>query len=248
MTVDPAPQHPARATTLLDQADAEPAVLGDVVFSCGRDASTGALTDYSPADLLMAADSDLTRAQAQFLADDDYASIDEWAEDSDYYYENLSGEWYSHDAPAGWPGPPPVDIYGALDGAMESALSERGDTVFDMDAIVTALKSRYQIPAYVEQTGGGCATIYAGEAVQICEVEGEPHYNQYPVLAGPGWFEGPGFTNPRATTAEFYIGTYDSDDDDGYVTLADEFDDGSGTDLLTIITDLIAKAIKEATA
>jgi hypothetical protein len=88
----------------------------------GRDPLTGALTDVT-ADQLREADDDLTEEMAVFLAAGGYGSIKEWAEDSDYYYEPLSGEWYSHSHPPGWPGAPPQDIYEELNGAMESALS-----------------------------------------------------------------------------------------------------------------------------
>lgn len=72
----------------------------------------------------------------------------------------------------------------------------RGSDFLDLDEIVASVKAA-GVDAYVEQTGGGVATIYAGKP----DAEGV-----YPVAAGPGWFEGPNWTKGRATTAEFWIG------------------------------------------
>jgi hypothetical protein len=58
------------------------------------------------------------------------------------------------------------------------------------------------VPALVEQSGGGCATLYVGEPDE---------FNRFPVIAGPGWFEGRGFTKPRADVSDFSFGP----DDDG---------------------------------
>lgn len=75
----------------------------------------------------------------------------------------------------------------------------------DMDKIVDLLRAG-GITAYVEQTGGGCATIYAGES--YVDSHGD---ERYPVLAGPGWFEGPNWTIARGDTDDFSVGL----DDDG---------------------------------
>jgi hypothetical protein len=75
---------------------------------------------------------------------------------------------------------------------------------FSMDEVVRLLRERHGVKARVEDTGGGCATIYAGGLT----------------LAGPGWFEGSsGRVQPAAfgscrsfgDVAEFYVGP----DDDG---------------------------------
>lgn len=80
-------------------------------------------------------------------------------------------------------------------------------TTLDMDRIVEILRTTYKVEnAYVEQTGGGCATIYAGPVEKD-----EAGDDRYAAVAGPGWFEGPGFTVARGTTGDFYIGR----DDDG---------------------------------
>lgn len=77
----------------------------------------------------------------------------------------------------------------------------------NLDTICTLLRER-GIPAYVEQTGGGVATIYAGEQ-NIPDPSGE--WMRWQALAGPGWFEGPGWSNGRGHTSDFAIGP----DDDG---------------------------------
>lgn len=81
------------------------------------------------------------------------------------------------------------------------------DAIIDMDAVVADLHAMGH-PAFVQQTGGGCATIQAG--TPFTDSLGD---DRYPVLAGPGWFEGPGFTVARANVADFYIGP-DEDDPD----------------------------------
>lgn len=78
-------------------------------------------------------------------------------------------------------------------------------TDIDLDAVVAILNHRGHF-AYVEQTGGGCATIYAGP--QFHDDEG---YKRYAAVAGPGWFNGPGWTLAAADCRDFYIGA----DDDG---------------------------------
>lgn len=82
-------------------------------------------------------------------------------------------------------------------------LYEDGESdVIDMDAVVTEL-TELGIPAVVEQTGGNTATVYAGEPYN--DGEGE----RYPVAAGPGHFEGPGWTQGRAYREEFSLGVND---------------------------------------
>jgi hypothetical protein len=67
------------------------------------------------------------------------------------------------------------------------------------------------IASYVEQTGGGCATIYVGTARQRRDGEwlGMPSFRaEYPVIAGPGvydWDHG----GHEAYYADFYIGIDD---------------------------------------
>jgi hypothetical protein len=86
------------------------------------------------------------------------------------------------------------------------------DRVFSMDAIVAILRAKGMC-AYVEQTGGHTATIYAS---RYCDTYGAPFVlkdaNDNPaaeVIAGPGWFEGPGWTNARGGAMYFSFGADD---------------------------------------
>jgi hypothetical protein len=72
----------------------------------------------------------------------------------------------------------------------------------NLDTIVELIH-RQGIWAYVEQTGGGCATIYAG--AQDTNREGD---TIYAAIAGPGtcgWGHGPSIGN----TGDFFIGADD---------------------------------------
>ena len=68
----------------------------------------------------------------------------------------------------------------------------------NLDAIVGRIR-RAGVHAFVAQTGGGVATIYAGP------VRAEDGLEYYAVAAGPGRFEGPGWRNGRADNADFTI-------------------------------------------
>jgi hypothetical protein len=81
-----------------------------------------------------------------------------------------------------------------------------GPRVLDLEKVCSILAEKYNVHAYVEQTGGGCATIYAGD--RYPDDTGE---DRYQAAAGPGWFAGPGWTRGRATTDDFCVGP----DDDG---------------------------------
>jgi hypothetical protein len=80
-------------------------------------------------------------------------------------------------------------------------------TDFSLDRVAGALNAR-GIAAEVDQTGGGTATLFAGE--RFFDRDGEPRWQ---VLAGPGWFEGPGMLgDAMAATEEFSVGLDDSGD------------------------------------
>lgn len=87
--------------------------------------------------------------------------------------------------------------------------TERDGDEISLDAVVDILRAR-GCPAYVEQTGGGCATIYAGP--QYHDTEGNL---RWAAVAGPGWFEphwgAPGAT-AWATSHEFSVGYDDGGD------------------------------------
>lgn len=80
--------------------------------------------------------------------------------------------------------------------------------------VVAEIVSRHGVPAYVEHTGGGCSTIYAGVAY-----EDEGGDERFPAAAGPGYFAG-SYDKPRASLYEFGVGP-DNDGEGGYVDFAD---------------------------
>jgi hypothetical protein len=82
-------------------------------------------------------------------------------------------------------------------------------TAFRMNDVVDALK-RLGIPSYVEQTGGGCATIHVGQSWMIDD-GGSPR-TVFPVCAGAGSFDWHG-TEHTADTRDFCIGPDDALDD-----------------------------------
>jgi hypothetical protein len=86
------------------------------------------------------------------------------------------------------------------------------ERVIDLDLVVSYLK-RADIFAYVEQTGGGTATIYAGPT----HME-DGYGKRFAAIAGPGWFEGPAWTGGRGYMDDFYVGP-DTEDQDTYTTL-----------------------------
>ena len=86
---------------------------------------------------------------------------------------------------------------------------------FSMVEVCDKLRAR-GVPAYVEQTGGGCATIYAGTPV-VLEGPDAEEFPEYPVMAGPGMFYGPGWTDARGLSHDFYVGP-SSDFDDNIPT------------------------------
>ncbi len=99
----------------------------------------------------------------------------------------------------------------------------------DMERIVDILHNR-GVHAYVEQTGGGCATIYAGPRR---EVEGE---SRYAASAGPGWFAGPGWMNGRAHTDEFYVGR-DDDGESEYTSAQDDWDEAKAAEAIVAVIE-----------
>ncbi|MDX1747141.1 MAG: hypothetical protein R3324_14485 [Halobacteriales archaeon] len=72
----------------------------------------------------------------------------------------------------------------------------RTATTVDLQAIAERLTAR-GIPARVEQTGGGVATIFVGT---------HDHEGRFDVEVGPGWFDGPGWTEPKAHREHLAIG------------------------------------------
>jgi len=107
-------------------------------------------------------------------------------------------------------------------------------TDIDFDRI-TDLVNAAGIPAYTEQTGGGCATIYIGNARR--DAHGDL---RYPLLAGPGWFAGPGWTNPKGTTADLYIGPDDDGASEAWAATDDDTTDTVAARIIEMAQDAAA--------
>ena len=106
---------------------------------------------------------------------------------------------------------------------------------FSMNEVTEALHALGH-PAYTEQTGGGCATIYAGPRWD------EPGWgSRYAAIAGPGWFANYRWTDPRGDTDDFYVGA----DDDG-VTDATSAKDMTVAEIVELIVAAIARAAEYA--
>lgn len=88
------------------------------------------------------------------------------------------------------------------------------DGPINMDLIVKFL-NRAGVDAYVEQTGGGCATILAGKK----------EADRWSVAGGPGWFEGPAWTKARASRDEFFVGPDDDGEDPAAAVAIDDQDE-----------------------
>jgi len=74
----------------------------------------------------------------------------------------------------------------------------------DFDKVVELVKAQ-GVAAYVEQTGGGCATILAGPMSEDGHAV---------AAAGPGYFDGPGWTCGRGDTDDLYVGPDDQGESD----------------------------------
>jgi hypothetical protein len=77
------------------------------------------------------------------------------------------------------------------------------------DVVDEIARTAPDVVAYVEQTGGGCATIYAarrepGADPVLYQAPGED-FGRWPVMAGPGSFDWSG-RNHTAHTDDFYVG------------------------------------------
>lgn len=82
--------------------------------------------------------------------------------------------------------------------------------ILNMDKIVEYVRGA-GFAAYVEQTGGGCATIYASRTADERGLPARPDGDHCEVVAGPGWFAGPNWTKPQAAVLDLWVGL----DDDG---------------------------------
>jgi hypothetical protein len=127
----------------------------------------------------------------------------------------------------GGPGGPPA--FNAENvAAVEATLSPEANTEVSFDEVVRLLTEK-GVAAYVEQTGGGCATIYASRQwgpeeplLRMGKQEGTHAYPEkhrhsngddyYEIGVGPGWFAGPGWSDGRGDTVDLYVGP-DGDED-----------------------------------
>ena len=94
--------------------------------------------------------------------------------------------------------------------ALGAVRSPHPRDVINMDRI-TDLVTAAGIPAYVEHTGGGCATIIVGAGQRPATDDGESMHDAI-LLAGPGWFDWDADTRPvpaYALRGDFYVGPDD---------------------------------------
>lgn len=88
------------------------------------------------------------------------------------------------------------------------------DDMLDMDEIVRLVEAK-GVHAYVEMTGGGVATIFAGEQHVYPEVDGE--WPRWDVAAGPGTYNHRDYHHNVGDKGDFYVGA-DDDGESGYIT------------------------------
>ncbi|MGK5677621.1 hypothetical protein [Actinoplanes sp. URMC 104] len=110
--------------------------------------------------------------------------------------------------------------------------SDAAAALIPMDVIVDKLRQRGHDSAYVEQTGGGCATIYVGPTWR--DENGD---ERYAAAAGPGSFYGEFWSQPMASQYEFWIHR----DDDGR-TKPHEVPEGAPVDAIVDLIDAQVKA------
>ena len=97
------------------------------------------------------------------------------------------------------------------------------DGEFDLTAVCDDLWRSYGVRAYVDMTGGGTATIYAGEQFTFSTRDGDEQ-QRWEVAAGPGFFRGPNYTYGTGYTDEFYVGADDDGESGEYASMPMDFD------------------------
>lgn len=99
-----------------------------------------------------------------------------------------------------------------IDGYEEEDDDEQQPAPIDLDHVVSLVNAA-GVPCHVDQTGGGCATLFAGPHIFRAE---DPEWPLRAACAGPGWFDHiPArhvYEKPRAWREECYIGPEDCDD------------------------------------
>lgn len=104
---------------------------------------------------------------------------------------------------------------------MGAAVNAEPDDLINMELVCTHIRLALPgVRCYVEQTGGGCATIYLGPSYDVLDNgavwvydDASPLGELRVVLAGPGWFVGPNWTEGRGDAGDFSVG-YDVNDPD----------------------------------
>lgn len=82
-----------------------------------------------------------------------------------------------------------------------------GPEYIDMNE-VARLVEEMGYPAFVQQTGGGTATIYAGDRIP------DPDFDEiYEAAAGPGWFTDATWSQGYGLKTDFYVGPDGETDD-----------------------------------
>jgi hypothetical protein len=105
------------------------------------------------------------------------------------------------------------------------------------DEVVRILRER-GIHAEVAQTGGGTATLYAGPTHPYWMPNDTLHgVDLYAAAAGPGWFEGPGWTRSCFSTAELVVGHDDPYGEDDYENVPEDA-------TAAVVADLVEKYVK----
>ena len=94
----------------------------------------------------------------------------------------------------------------------------------DMNRICEEIEAK-GVSAYVEMTGGGVATIYAGNDHAVC------------ILAGPGAFAGDAYTLPEADSEGFAVSREDGSEGEVVSPDADE------TAIATLILAYVQRAV-----
>jgi len=122
----------------------------------------------------------------------------------------------------------------------------------DMHAVCERIRAAGYY-AYVEYTGGGCATIYASldenperpgmpsmSHFYTCAAHDHAHDPGAQAVAGPGWFEGTPerpFEHAYGDLADFYVGPDDQGDERPYAATARDTEASIAARLITTMID-----------
>jgi hypothetical protein len=119
----------------------------------------------------------------------------------------------------------PNDIGAAVVDAYERAFTEAvaytaaGNIVTEGQLLAIITDVAPELPAYCTQTGGGCATIYLGEQINVFPTDAETEYPHYLAALGPGWFTDSSWTEGRFDLGDLYLGPDDFGESNDHVTI-----------------------------